>query len=151
MGAAASGARCFLLSPAAGPGFPGADRLIFEAEVVDAVVEGFAGGEAGLIGVGEGDDYLLEQAVSSTPMFAAPRSLEEQLYAIGAEVRDFERALIEARLTIETQESELAGWREMHEQDVSTIRRLEDEGADRSLRVERLREKIADIKLAIET
>jgi hypothetical protein len=105
-----------------------------------------AGTESG--GVRDGD--LPESAVPSTPISAAPRSLEEQLYAIGAEVRELEHALDEARRTIETRDRELAGLREENEVLLTTIHLVEEELGDRSRRLEGLREKVTDLSLALE-
>ena len=101
-------------------------------------------------GGGGRDGEPSKYAVSSTPVAAAHRSLEEQLHAIGAEVRELEHALEEARRTIETRDRELAGLREENELLMTTVHLVEDELEDRSRRLEGLREKVTDLSLALD-
>jgi hypothetical protein len=99
---------------------------------------------------GDVRDGDLPDAVPSTPDSVATCSLEEQLYAIGAEVRELEHALEEARRTIEARDRELTGLREENEKHQTTIHLLEDELEDRSRRLEGLREKVTDLSQALE-
>jgi len=79
-----------------------------------------------------------------------PLTLADRLRSIEAEVRELEQALVDARRTIEAQDVELSTARATHENDLDTIRRLEADCAERSGRLEALREKIADLSVALD-
>jgi hypothetical protein len=85
-----------------------------------------------------------------TPPIAAASALTERLTSIAAEVAVLEHALEQAQRMIETRDSELADLREANEQHLTTIHLLEQELADRSRRFDGLREKVADLNLALE-
>jgi hypothetical protein len=78
----------------------------------------------------------------------AQGSVVEKLRAIEAEVQALEEALGEVRATLDARDAELAAVREAHEQDLARVRALEAELAERSHRLESLRQKVADLNLA---
>jgi len=77
-------------------------------------------------------------------------SIVDRLRSIEAEVQSLERALTEAERTVEAQEVELAEMRDMRAQDLNRIRHLESELDERSHRFQALREKVADLSLALD-
>jgi hypothetical protein len=96
------------------------------------------------------DDGAEPQEVPTPPIAAAP-ALTERLNEIAAEAANLEDALDKAHRMIEALETELAGLREANEQHVTTIHLLEQELADRSRLFDGLREKVADLNLALES
>jgi len=78
-----------------------------------------------------------------------PGSLVERLRSIEADVQALEQALVEARGTVDAKEAELAAMREARDHDLSRMRHLEAELDERGHRLHALREKVADLSLAL--
>lgn len=80
----------------------------------------------------------------------AAGALAELLGSIGVEAQALEQALGEARGKVAAQESEMSGLREAHVQALDRVRELEAELVERERRFQTLREKVADLSLALD-